>query len=45
MKLRNLILGALLVVVFFSAALLSYLWTPFDITVIDIKLRFKQPDV
>ena len=44
MRLRSFILGALLVLIFFSAAIISYIWTPFDITQIDIKLRFKPPD-
>lgn len=45
MRLRSLILGALLVLIFFSAAIISYVWTPFDVTLIDIKLRFKSPDL
>ncbi len=44
MKLRSLLPGALLVSLFFSAALLSYLWTPFDVGQLDIKSRFKSPD-
>ncbi len=44
MKLRSLLPGVFLVLVFFSAALLSYIWTPFDVTLIDIKSRFQAPD-
>ncbi len=44
MKLRNILPGTLLVFLFFSAALISYLWTPFDVALIDIKARFKSPD-
>lgn len=44
MKLRSLLPGFILVLLFFSAALISYLWTPFDVTLIDIKARFKMPD-
>jgi len=43
MKLRSLLPGVFLVLVFFSAALLSYIWTPFDVTLIDIKSRFQAP--
>ncbi len=43
MKLRSLIPGIILVTLFFSAALFSYIWTPFDVAVIDIKERFKMP--
>lgn len=45
MNLRSLVPGLFLVVVFFSAALLSYLWTPFDVTLIDIKSRFLPPSL
>ncbi len=44
MKLRSLVPGAFLVLMFFSAALVSYVWTPFDVTLIDIKSRFQSPD-
>lgn len=44
MKLRSLLPGFILVFIFFSAALLSYLWTPFDVASLDIKARFQQPD-
>lgn len=44
MTLRSLVPGFLLVSLFFGAALISYLWTPFDVTLIDIKSRFKSPD-
>lgn len=44
MKLRSRVPGAFLVLLFFSAALVSYVWTPFDVTLIDIKSRFQSPD-
>ncbi len=40
---RNLILGGLIAVVFSGAALVSYLWTPFDVTALDIPSRLKPP--
>lgn len=43
MKLRSILPGAVLVLVFFLAALVSYVWTPFDVTLIDIKSRFQSP--
>lgn len=44
MKLRSFLPGAVLVLLFFSAALISYIWTPHDVSLIDIKLRFQSPD-
>ncbi len=40
---RNLILGGLLVLVFVSAALLSFLWTPADVEALDISARLQTP--
>ncbi|MBX2836323.1 MAG: ABC transporter permease [Gammaproteobacteria bacterium] len=40
---RGLVIGFVLVFVFFSAALVSFLWTPFDITGVDISNRFVKP--
>lgn len=40
---RNLVLGAALTAVFSSAALLSFLWAPYDITVLDIANKIKGP--
>ncbi len=41
---RNLIFGFLLSLFFVLAALLSYVWTPFDVTQIDIANKLKTPD-
>lgn len=40
---RNLILGAALTSVFVLAALLSFVWTPYDHTVMDIPAKFLRP--
>ena len=40
---RNLILGALLTLVFAGAALISFLWVPYDITQLDIANKIKGP--
>ncbi len=40
---RNLMLGAVLTLVFVGAALLSYLWTPYDVTLLDIPNKLKTP--
>lgn len=40
---RNLIFGALLSVIFLLAALLSFIWTPFDIESLDIANKLKPP--
>ena len=41
---RNLIFGFLLSLFFVLAALLSYVWTPFDVTQIDIANKLKTPN-
>lgn len=43
MKLRNLLPGFLLVMLIVSAALLSYLWTPFDVTTLNIRHKLQSP--
>ena len=43
-KYRNLIIGSMLSLLFLSAALISFLWTPFDVTEIDITNKLKTPD-
>ncbi len=40
---RSLWLGAALTLVFVGAALLSYLWTPYDVTAMDIPNKLKPP--
>jgi len=40
----NLMLGALLALVFIAAALVSFFWTPFDVTQLDIASKLKKPD-
>ena len=40
---RNLILGALLTVLFVAAALVSFVWTPFDHTAMDIPAKLQRP--
>jgi peptide/nickel transport system permease protein len=42
---RNLILGGLLTAVFVIAALLSFIWTPFDHTAMDIPSRLQTPSL
>lgn len=42
---RNLVLGAALTLVFVAAALVSLIWTPFDITVLDISNKIKSPSL
>ena len=42
-KYRNLIIGSMLSLLFLSAALVSFLWTPFDVTEIDITNKLKTP--
>jgi len=44
MKLRSLLPGAVLVLVVLAAALLSYVWTPFDVTDLDIRNKLQTPD-
>jgi len=40
---RNLMIGACLTLVFVLAALVSFIWTPFDVTGIDIANKIKPP--
>ncbi len=40
---RTLIIGAALFGFFLTAALLSYVWTPFDVTALDIVARLRPP--
>jgi peptide/nickel transport system permease protein len=40
---RNLIIGLGLSLVFVIAGLLSFLWTPYDVTILDIPSRFQTP--
>ncbi len=40
---RNLVLGLALTLAFFGAALVSFLWTPFDVTQLDIPNKLKTP--
>ncbi|WP_114284919.1 ABC transporter permease [Candidatus Halocynthiibacter alkanivorans] len=40
---RNLIIGLALSLVFVIAGLLSFLWTPYDVTMLDIPSRFQTP--
>ena len=40
---RSLWLGAALTLIFVGAALVSYLWTPFDVTAMDIPNKLKPP--
>ena len=42
---RNLIFGTALTVVFLGAALLSFVWTPGDVTALDIPARLQSPGV
>lgn len=42
-KLRNILPGALLVLVVLLAALISYVWTPFDVTTLDIRNKLETP--
>ena len=41
---RGLILGAVLTLLFVAAALVSFVWTPFDIETLDIKNKLHAPD-
>ena len=40
---RNLILGAILSGLLVAAALLSFVWTPYDVTLIDVAAKLQQP--
>ena len=42
---RSLVLGLLLVGVFTFAALVSFIWTPFDVTKLDIPNKLKSPTI
>jgi len=44
MKLRALIPGAVIVLLVFAAALLSFVWTPFDIGQLDIPNKLQSPN-
>ncbi|MEM1399938.1 MAG: ABC transporter permease, partial [Pseudomonadota bacterium] len=39
----SLIVGSILTLVFLAAALVSFVWTPYDITVLDIPNKLKTP--
>lgn len=45
MRSRNLVIGAALTLVFVLAAVVSFLWTPFDVTGIDIANKIKTPSM
>ncbi len=45
MKLRTLIPGALLVLIFLLAAVVSFVWTPFDVTKLDIPNKLQSPSM
>lgn len=45
MKKRAIIPGAILVSTLVVAALLSYVWTPFDVTTLDIRHKLQQPSI
>lgn len=40
---RSLVIGAMLALVFLTAALVSLVWTPFDVTQLDIASKLKKP--
>ncbi len=42
---RSFWLGVLIVAVFLTTALLSFLWTPYDIAAIDVSVRFEAPSL
>ncbi|WP_433990035.1 Glutathione transport system permease protein GsiD (plasmid) [Pseudoseohaeicola sp. NH-UV-7] len=44
MRSRNLIVGAALSAVFALAALISFIWTPYDVTALEIANKLKAPD-
>lgn len=44
MKLRNLVPGALLVLLILTAAMVSYIWTPFDVTRLNIPDKLMTPN-
>jgi peptide/nickel transport system permease protein len=43
MKLRSILPGAFLLFIVLAAALISYLWTPFDVASLDIRNRMQTP--
>jgi peptide/nickel transport system permease protein len=43
MKLRSVLPGAILIFIVLAAALMSYLWTPFDVASLDIRNRMQTP--
>jgi len=43
-KLRSVLPGAFLILIVISAALISFFWTPFDVTVLDIRNKLKTPN-
>ncbi len=40
---RSLVIGTLLAMVFVGAAIVSFVWTPFDVTMLDIANKLKPP--
>ena len=42
MKLRSIVPGAILVCIVIAAALLSFIWTPFDVTALDIRNKMQS---
>lgn len=40
---RSFMIGAFLAVIFIGAALISFLWTPFDVTKLDIAHKLQKP--
>ncbi len=45
MKKRTLLPGIVLVLTFFIAALVSFVWTPYDVTKLDIAVKLQSPSV
>ncbi len=43
MKLRSIVPGAVLILIVLIAALVSYVWTPFDVTTLDIRNKLQTP--
>ncbi len=41
---RTLVIGAVLFGLFLAAAIVSYVWTPYDVTALDIAARLRTPD-
>ncbi len=41
---RNLVIGAVLALIFLLAAIVSFFWTPYDVTQLDIANKLKKPD-